>query len=483
MIYDVIIAGAGSNGATAAYFLAQKGFKTLLIERAAVPGDKCHGATEYCPDVIFHSMPDLVHLQKAVINQIPHLHPGDLGAGNHHYYVNSDNKVVFKSMTLAPGTTGPEESYSLHNQDFVRVLAQEAVKAGAELKTATVVADVIREGDVITGVVTEDGQELRARLTIAADGRVSTVAKKAGLLTKWDPNVCCYHYGEAWRFRSEEEMFENVEHVRHMFFGPSLLPPRPWCACTISLRPGGIVTVNAPTAWTPLSSITAAKKNSRHVYMQNLYQIMEVKRMLKACDGFPDRPYQRQSSFIPGPPLTKPYMAGLVICGDAGGTGSICLPGYKTAQYVAPLLESDDLSEEALADYINNRSMRRYDDSEYKSRKGKSTKELSGVSPTRLVHWSTGAGYMEHYGCSFEEMVDNMRLAAVPHVMGVPNPEKCGQFGYVDMGAWLVAVKINHLLKLYGPILQDPKIFPDILKWFQRNEQSFAEKKTFDHPF
>ena len=39
------------------------------------------------------------------------------------------------------------------------------------------------------GVVTETGEEIRAKLTIGADGRISTIAKKAGLLKKWDPNV------------------------------------------------------------------------------------------------------------------------------------------------------------------------------------------------------------------------------------------------------------------------------------------------------
>ena len=99
---------------------------------------------------------------------------------------------------------------------------------------------------------------------------MSSVAKMAGLLHKWDPNVCCYQYGEAWKFRSEEEMFDYVEHARHMFFGPTLTPPKPWGACTISLRPGGIVTVNAPTSWTPLSSMVSAGKNSRSVYMRRL---------------------------------------------------------------------------------------------------------------------------------------------------------------------------------------------------------------------
>ncbi len=60
MIYDVIIVGAGSNGSTAAYFLAKEGFKVLILEAGNTPGDKCHGATEYAPGIIFHSRPDLV---------------------------------------------------------------------------------------------------------------------------------------------------------------------------------------------------------------------------------------------------------------------------------------------------------------------------------------------------------------------------------------------------------------------------------------
>ena len=105
------------------------------------------------------------------------------------------------------------------------------------------------------------------------------------------------------------------------------------------------------------------------------------------------------------------------------------------------------------------------------------------MSPTRIVHWSSGAGYMEKYNCSMEEMVENMRLAAVPHIMGTPSPKKCGEFGYVEMGAWLIAVKINHLLNLYGPILQDPTMLPRILKWVQKNQESFSQNRVFDHPF
>ena len=206
--------------------------------------------------------------------------------------------------------------------------------------------------------------------------------------------------------------------------------------------------------------------------------------MLRVCEGFPDKPYQRQSCFMPGPPLRKPYLAGLIVCGDSGSVGGICLSGYKAARYVTPLLEKNELSEEALAGWTTFRNLTPSDaESDYDSKKNKPTFELSRVSPTRIVHWSTGAGYMEDHGCSLDEMVENMRLAAVPHIMGAPAPEKCGEFGYLEMGAWIVAVKISHLLKLYGPILEDPNVFPQIMKWLQKNERSFKETRVFDHPF
>lgn len=482
MIYDVIIVGAGSNGGTAAYFLAEKGFKTLLLEAGKTPGDKCHGATEYVPGVIFANRPDLVELMLKVIKQIPHLYPGDLGRGGHYYYVNKENRVVYKTYTEAPGD-GWKHSYGVNNCDFVRVLAEEAVKKGAELKTSTVAEDIIVEGDTVTGIITERGEKIKAKLVIAADGRISHIAKRAGLHTKWNPKQTWYQYGEAWKFRSEEEMFEYVDYGRHMFFGSTLTPPYPWQACTMGLRPGGIVTVNAPTSWTPLTAMVKEKKSSRSVYIQNLYKLMEMKRMLRPCEGFPDTPHQRQSCFLPGPPIPKPYRAGLLICGDAAAVGGICGAGHIAAKYIIPLLEKGNVSEEALSGFAKARFPRGLASEDDKAKAEGGTRELGEVSPTRLMHWSTGAGYIEQFNLTVNEMVENMRIGASPIILGAPNPDKVGEFGYVELGAWLIASKINHILSLYGPFLKSPTVFPLILKWVQRNQDSFNEKKVFDHVF
>ena len=473
MTYDVAVVGAGSNGATAAHFLAKRGFKTVLLEMSKEPGEKCHGATEYAP-VPFHgkSRPELAILMKKVIRKIPHLNPGDLGKGGFHYYVNSENRVVYKFYTEAPGD-GWKETYGVNNPDFIRGLVKEAVKAGVELRTGNSVVDVILKSGKVNGVVTDRGEKIRARLTIAADGRISTVAKKVGLLKKWEINRCWYQYGETWKFRSEEEMFEYVDYGRHIFFGSTLTPPYHWQACTLTLRPGGIVTVNTPTSWTPVSDILKARKKPRSVYMKNLYRLMEVKRMLRPCKGFPDEPVQRQSTFMPGPPLKKPYMGGLIICGDAGGLGGICGAGYLAADYVTPLLKEGNLSERALSGYKKARLLRGVE----------LPSEHDELSPTMTYFWTRGAGFGEQHNCSVDEMVENMRIGASPFILGAPNPEKVGEFGYVDLGAWIIATKINYIMTLYGRFLKNPKMFARILAWVQKNQESFEKNKVFDHPF
>ena len=52
--YDVLIVGAGPSGATAAYFLGQKGYKVALIDKKSFPrakpcGDAWCKPGEYLP--------------------------------------------------------------------------------------------------------------------------------------------------------------------------------------------------------------------------------------------------------------------------------------------------------------------------------------------------------------------------------------------------------------------------------------------------
>jgi len=69
--------------------------------------------------------------------------------------------------------------FTVFRSRFDAWFAQEAVDAGAELFTATLVEDLLWEDGRVAGVRTARG-DLRARVVIGADGVNSTVAEKSG---------------------------------------------------------------------------------------------------------------------------------------------------------------------------------------------------------------------------------------------------------------------------------------------------------------
>ena len=73
MDYDVVIVGAGSNGLTAGYFIAKQGFKTLILERGRVAGEKCQGPTEFPALGQFKSDPKLYDLMASVLKEVPYI--------------------------------------------------------------------------------------------------------------------------------------------------------------------------------------------------------------------------------------------------------------------------------------------------------------------------------------------------------------------------------------------------------------------------
>jgi electron transfer flavoprotein-quinone oxidoreductase len=74
----------------------------------------------------------------------------------------------------------PHPQFTVFRSQFDAWFAQEAVDAGAELFTETLVEDLLWEGGRVAGVRSRRG-DLRARVVIGADGVNSTVNEKAGL--------------------------------------------------------------------------------------------------------------------------------------------------------------------------------------------------------------------------------------------------------------------------------------------------------------
>ena len=167
---DVIIAGAGPAGATAAIFLAQQGYDVLLLDRHQFPRDKT------CGDAV----------PAGAIELLNHLGMADKIAGavarGELYPLEGMLLVSPKGYTLeAPFNKGKEgsDSYVAPRIYFDALIQQHAVDSKAEFRQMQVMGPLMENGRVAGVRVKANGssQDIRAKVVIGADGVTSTIAR------------------------------------------------------------------------------------------------------------------------------------------------------------------------------------------------------------------------------------------------------------------------------------------------------------------
>ncbi len=153
--FDVVVIGAGPSGSSAAYRLAQKGFKTLLVEMESLPRTKsCAGM-----------LPPKI--RRAI--KIPH---------------HLVQRPIEGYMVFAPGESAtirfPHDSgYTVDRGSFDLWLAEEAVEAGSRLMQGANVLG-IKQAKRDTVVFTTSGRYY-AKYVVGADGVRSRMRKSLGL--------------------------------------------------------------------------------------------------------------------------------------------------------------------------------------------------------------------------------------------------------------------------------------------------------------
>jgi electron transfer flavoprotein-quinone oxidoreductase len=170
-MHDCIVVGAGPAGSAAALQLARDGLDVVFLERGNRPGEKnvmsgvlvAHKLADLVPD-----FRDRAPLERCI-------------TGGHGLYMLGEDQVL-SLPRLRSFQQGKHEQllFTVFRSQFDAWFAQEAVDAGAELFTATLVEDLLWENGRVAGVRTRRG-DLRARVVIGADGVLSTVAEKSGL--------------------------------------------------------------------------------------------------------------------------------------------------------------------------------------------------------------------------------------------------------------------------------------------------------------
>ena len=177
-IFDVIVVGSGFGGPVAAKKCAEAGLRTLMLERANVPGEKVISGLVipiygflFGPAFIREGNPPIERPICSVVNRF--VKNGRIASTDH-------------SLKLPkPLTVG----YAAYCKPFCTWLADRAVEAGVELRTATTATDVIMENGRVAGVVTDRGDVLRSKIVIDAGGTQNPLPVKAGIREKYDPEA------------------------------------------------------------------------------------------------------------------------------------------------------------------------------------------------------------------------------------------------------------------------------------------------------
>jgi flavin-dependent dehydrogenase len=166
---DVLIAGAGPAGAMAAIVLARAGARVVVLDRARFPRPKL------CGDTInpgAYAILQRLGLDVVAARAIP-----------------IDGMVVTGAEGVrVEGRYGDARGYAISRTDLDLALLTAAAGAGARIEQEALVDAPIVDtahGESVSGVMVKgrNGRPLRmtARVTIAADGRYSRVARALGL--------------------------------------------------------------------------------------------------------------------------------------------------------------------------------------------------------------------------------------------------------------------------------------------------------------
>ena len=162
---DVIVAGAGPAGATAARRLASAGVRVLVLERHALPRNKpCGGGISTRALLRFPYLPPA--LQRIPVHAISDL------------YLEGPSGGVFTMRSDGPAVI------LIRRIEFDHLLATLAVEAGARLEAPAAIAQAAQDADGVT-LRLRDGREFRAPMVIAADGVNSVIARRLGMNPGW----------------------------------------------------------------------------------------------------------------------------------------------------------------------------------------------------------------------------------------------------------------------------------------------------------
>ncbi|SDW11303.1 FAD-dependent oxidoreductase [Marinobacter mobilis] len=177
--YDVIVVGGSVSGAPTAAWLARKGFKVLVVEKASFPRDA--NSTHF---IWPRGMSYLNRLGVAdkILEQTPHFKQMEINIEGIRLHGGVPSQAIRDRFIALHGDDhGVVDYYAGPRRFFLdEVLLTEARASGADVRESTRVVSLIEENDGVVGIkaIAGNGEEFeaRARVVIGADGRMSQFA-------------------------------------------------------------------------------------------------------------------------------------------------------------------------------------------------------------------------------------------------------------------------------------------------------------------
>jgi flavin-dependent dehydrogenase len=170
--YDVLIAGGGPAGSTAASYLARRGYKVLLVEREHFPRDHVGESMLPFSHKLFKDL--------GVLDQLKHTYVRKPGVK----FIDRDGKGTTTWCFNHVISDETYLSFQVNRASFDKILLDNARRLGAEVREGTKATafDISDPSSVTMTTVDESGTERihRARFLIDATGRDAAVAAKNG---------------------------------------------------------------------------------------------------------------------------------------------------------------------------------------------------------------------------------------------------------------------------------------------------------------